>query len=63
MTLTLGKKKCREGLNVCMNYEFNLLHHVGVVAKKVVCGGGARRGEQYPFGPNGPRVNKLLRLF
>ena len=35
MTLTLGKKKCREGLNVCMNYEFNLLNHVGVVAKKV----------------------------
>ena len=35
MTLTLGKKKCRGGLNVCMNYEFNLLHHVGVVAKRV----------------------------
>ena len=35
MTLTLGEKKCREGLNVCMNYEFNLLHHVGVVAKRV----------------------------
>ena len=35
MTLTLGKKKCREGLNVFMNFEFNLLHHVGVVAKKV----------------------------
>ena len=33
--MTLGKKKCREGLNVCMNYEFNLLHHVGVVAKRV----------------------------
>ena len=35
MTLTLCKKMCREGLNVCMNYEFNLLHHVGVVAKRV----------------------------
>ena len=35
MTLTLGEKKCREGLNVCMNYEFNQLHHVGVVAKRV----------------------------
>ena len=37
MTLTsdLGQKKCREGLNVCINYEFNLLHHVGVVAKTV----------------------------
>ena len=35
MTLTLGKQKCREGLNVCKNYEFNLLHHVVVVAKRV----------------------------
>ena len=35
MTLNMGKIKCREGLNVCMNYEFNLLHHVGVVAKGV----------------------------
>ena len=35
MTLTLGKKKYREGSNVCMNYEFNLLHHVGLVAKRV----------------------------
>ena len=33
--MTLGKNICREGLNVCMNYEFNLWHHVGVVAKKV----------------------------
>ena len=29
------KNKCWEGLNVCMNYEFNLLHHVGVVAQRV----------------------------
>ena len=28
-----------EGLNVCVNYEFNLLDHVGVVAKA----GGVRR--------------------
>ena len=35
MTLTLGKIKCQEGLNVCMNYEFNLLQHVGVVAERV----------------------------
>ena len=34
MTLILGKKKCLEGLNVCINYELNLLHHVGVVAKR-----------------------------
>ena len=29
------KKNWREGLNVCMNYEFNLSHHVGVVAKRL----------------------------
>ena len=28
-------KKCQEGLNVCINYEPNLLHHVGVLAKRV----------------------------
>ena len=33
--MTLGKEKSREGLNVCMIYEFNLLHHVGVVDKRV----------------------------
>ena len=33
MTLTFGKKLLPEGLNVCINYEFNLLEHVGVVAK------------------------------
>ena len=33
MTLTFGKKLLPEGLNVCINYEFNLLDHVGVVAK------------------------------
>ena len=35
MILTLGKKNCGEGLNISMNYEFNLLHHVGVVAKRL----------------------------
>ena len=35
MTLTMGGKKLPEGLNACMNYEFNLLHHVGVVAKRL----------------------------
>ena len=59
MTLTLSKMP--EGLNVRMNYEFNLLHHVGVVAKRLRArgggryGGGARRGRQYLFGPNGLR--------
>ena len=32
--MTLGKK-LPGGVNVCMNYEFNLLHHVGVVAKRL----------------------------
>ena len=45
MTLTLGKKKCREGLNVCMNDEFNLLHHVGVVANKVRAAAAAAAAE------------------
>ena len=39
MTLTFGKKLLPEGLNVCINYEFNLLDHVGVVQK----GGGVRQ--------------------
>ena len=39
MTLTFGKKLLPEGLNVCINYEFNLLKHVSVVQK----GGGARQ--------------------
>ena len=33
MTLTFGKKKLLEGLNFCINFEFNLLDHVGVVQK------------------------------
>ena len=57
MTVTLGEEKCREGSNVCMNYELNLLHHVGLVARRVCGGGGgggggARKERQYPFGPN-----------
>ena len=33
MTLTFGKKLLPEGLNVCINYEFNLLDHVAVLQK------------------------------
>ena len=33
--MNLSEKNCREGFNVCMNYEFNLLHHAGVVAKRL----------------------------
>ena len=32
MTLTLGKKNCREGLNVCMNFQFNLLQTMSETA-------------------------------
>ena len=42
--MILGKKKCREGLNACINYEFNLLHHVGVVAKRVSAAAAAETG-------------------
>ena len=50
MTLTLGKKKCRERLNVCMNYELNLLHHVGVVAKRVCATAAAAAHDNTPSG-------------
>ena len=59
MTLTLSRKKCQEGLNVCMNYEFNLLHHVGVVAKKVRAAAAAAEttahegDDNTPSGPTG----------
>ena len=63
MTLTLGKKKCREGLNVCMNYEFKLLNHVGVVAKRVCSAAAAETAaaahegdDNTPSGPTGRGV-------
>ena len=68
MNLTLGKKKSREGMNVCMNYGFNLLHHVGVVAKRVCAAAAETAGETAAhkgddntlFGPKGPRGKKPL---
>ena len=61
MTLILCKKKCRLGLNVCMNYEFNLLHHVGVVAKRVRAAAAAETAvhegdDNTPSGPTGRGV-------
>ena len=56
MTLTLGKKKCREGLNVCMNYEYNLLHHVGVVAKRVRAVAAHEGDDNTPSSPTGRGV-------
>ena len=50
--MTLGKKICREGSNVCMYYEFNLLHHVCVVAKRLHAA--AHEGDNNtPSGPTG----------
>ena len=43
LTFDLGQKKCGEGLNVCKNYAFTLLHHVGVVAKRVCAAAAAGR--------------------
>ena len=68
MTLTLSKKKCREGLNVCMNYEFNLLHHVGVVAKRVCAAAAAAEtaahegDDNTPSGPTGRGVKIQMEL-
>ena len=45
MTLTLCKKML-EGLNVCTNYEFDLLDHVGALAK--TDGGRRTKGTTIP---------------
>ena len=64
--MTLGKKKCREGLNVCMNYELNLLHHAGVVAKRVGASAAAAEtaahegDDNTPSGPTGRGVKTIL---
>ena len=59
MILTFGKKKCREGLNVYRNYEFFLLNHVGVVAKRV-CAAAAHKGDDNtPSGPTGRGVKRV----
>ena len=46
-----------EGLNVCTNYEFNLLHHVAAVAKRVCAAAAetaAHEGDNNtPSGPTG----------
>ena len=61
--MALGKKKLPEGLNVCMNYEFNLLHHVGVVAKRLRAAAETHEGDDNtPSDPFWPR-SKKSRLF
>ena len=56
--MTLGKKKCREGLDVCVNFEFDLLHHVGVVAK-TVCAAAETAHEGDANTPSGPFCFRL----
>ena len=60
MTLTLGKKMRQEGFIVCMNYEFNLLHHVGVVAKRLSVAATERAAHEgdnnTPSGPLTPTI-------
>ena len=62
--MTLDKKKCREGLNLCMNYEFNLLHHVDVVAKRVRAAAAAETAHEgddnTPSGQAGRRVKTTM---
>ena len=49
--MTLGEKICWEGLDVCMNFQFNLLHHVGVVAK-ILRAAAAHKGDDNIRGKN-----------
>ena len=65
MTLPFGEKKLPEGLNACMSYEFNLLHYVGGVAKRLsTAAAETEAAHKYPFsttpsGPTGKGVNNL----
>ena len=66
--MTLGKKKCQEGLNICINYDFNLLHHVGVVAKRVCAAAAAAETAQEgddmtPSGPTGRGVKSVQKKY
>ena len=50
-----------------MNYEFNLLHHVGVVAKRVCAAAAAETAahegdDNTPSGPTGREVKTTVRL-
>ena len=71
MTLTLGKTKCREKSNVCVNYELNRLHHVGVVAKRVRAAAAAEAEAEpaaqewttIPLRPNGPRGKHCIAFY
>ena len=46
-----------------MNYEFNLLHHVGVVAKRVCAAAAAHEGDDNTLsGPTGRGVKTAVRI-
>ena len=60
MTLTWGERNCREGLNVCINYEFNLLYHGDVVAKRLRAAAHEGDDNTLSIGPNGPSGKNQL---
>ena len=58
LSLSLSKNICWEGLNVCMNYEFNLFAACWCISQKASCGGvgaGRTKGMTIPQGPNWTR--------
>ena len=63
--MSLGEKNCREGLNVWMNHEFNLLHHVGVVAKRLLVAAAktvaAHEGDDNRPTPSGPTGRGVIK--
>ena len=62
LTLPFGKDKLPEGMNVCRNYKFNLLDHVGAVAKAHSGGSygcGTRRAMTISLRKKGKKRNKL----
>ena len=50
--MTLSKKVPGGGVE-CMNYEFNMLHHVGVVTKKVLAAAAHEGVDNTPLSPTG----------
>ena len=48
-----------EGLTFCRNYEFNLLYHVGVVAKRLHAAAAETAHEGDDNTPSGPGVTTI----
>ena len=53
MTLIFGQKKLLEGFNVRVNYQFNLMDHVGVIARA-----GDKEDDNTPSFPTGRGVKR-----